>query len=139
MSVEQNKANVRRLIEAVFSKGNWSILPELIAPNYIYHIPGNELKGPEGLKQYFTMFRNAFPDLHATIDHIVAEGDMVAFFGTMSGTFKGELMGAAPTGKSLKLPACVLSRHEGVKQAEAWPYIDMLSLYHQLGIPVPPG
>ena len=139
MSVEANKANVRRLIEAVFVTGNMSVLNELIAPNYIYHYPGNEVKGPEGLKQFFTMYRDAFPDIHATIDNIIAEGDMVAVFTTYGGTFKGEMMGIAPTGKSFSMSGAVLSRHgEDGKQVEAWPYANELTMYQQLGI-IPPS
>ena len=48
-----------------------------------------------------TTFRAAFPDYNETIEHIVAEGDMVAVFYTIRGTFKGEYMGIAPTGKKL--------------------------------------
>lgn len=135
MSVEENKANVRRLIETVFNEGNMSVVNELIAPSYIYHVPGMEYKGPEGLKQNFTMYRDAFPDMHATIDNIIAEGDMVAVFATYGGTFKGGLMGIAPTDKSFSMSSAVLSRHgEDSKQVEAWAYIDMLSFYQQLGV-----
>jgi predicted ester cyclase len=136
MSTEKNKANVRRLNEAV-NKGNLSILPELFAPNYVLHTTP-EYKGPEGVKQFITAMRTAFPDYRETINNMVAEGDMVAVFYTLQGTFKGEYGGIAPTGKKFTLPYAILSRFENGRQVEAWQYGDSLAYYRQLGIPIPP-
>jgi C-1 hydroxylase len=135
MSVEKNKAAVRRLNEAI-NKGNWTILPELIATNYVFHATP-EVKGPEGFKQSFIAWRAAFPDYHEKLDHIIAEGDMVASFHTLQGTFKGEMAGITPTGKKVSIPVVILARFEGGKQVEAWPYMDSLTMYRQLGIPIP--
>src|SRR3989304_7095184 len=94
MSVEMNKTVMRRVFEEVLSKGNLAIIPEFIAPNYIFRSPlGIEVKGPEGFKQNVTMYRTAFPDIRATITDVFAEGDKVAVRYTMTGTFKGEMMG----------------------------------------------
>jgi predicted ester cyclase len=136
MSVEKNKANTRRLSEEVFSKGNLAIIPELIAPNYVFHTTP-EYKGLEGVKQFITAMRTAFPDYRETINNMVAEGDMVAVFYTLQGTFKGEYGGIAPTGKKFSIPSAILSRFEGGKQVEAWSYLDYLTFYQQLGIPIP--
>ena len=138
MSVEENKANIIRLGEEVFNKGNLGVLNELIAPNYIHMTGGQEIKGIEGFKQLVAMMRTAFPDLRATIDDMVAEGDMVAIRFTIRGTFKGEYMGIAPTGKQFTFTEAVFHRMEGGKQVEAWSYADTLSFYRQLGIS-PPG
>jgi len=137
MSTEKNKTNVRRVSEEVLNKGNLSIIPELIAPNFVFHTT-SEVKGPEGLKQSFTAMRTAFPDYHETIDHMVAEGDMVASFVTMQGTFKGEVAGIAPTGKKMTIKNVNLTRFKDGKQVETWSYSDSLTYYRQLGIPIPP-
>jgi len=138
MSVEQNKAAIRRNRAEVANKGNLSIIPELVAPNYILHsIP--EVKGPEGFKQNVITIRTALPDLHVTIDNIVAEGDMVAAFCTDQGTFKGKYGDIAPTGKKIKLATVTLSRFKDGKEVEAWQYGDMLAFYRQAGVPIPPA
>ncbi len=99
MSVEENKAKQRRVWEEIFNKGDLSVVPELFAPNYVYHGPvGMEYKGPEGFKQIVTMFRTAFPDMRVTTEDMVAEGDMVVSRWTGRGTHKGDYMGIAPTG-----------------------------------------
>jgi len=137
MSVEQNKANERRFIEEVINKGNIEKMPEFIAANYIYHLPGNELKGTEGLKQILSIYKVALPDLQYKIENMVGEGDLLAVFCTVSGTLKGAFMGTPPTNKRMVLPAALLTRWEGGKEVEAWPYSDSLSMYRQLGIPLP--
>jgi predicted ester cyclase len=135
MSVEQNKASVRHLNEAV-NKGNFSILSEFFAPDYVFHTTP-EIKGPEGIKQSFTTGRIAFPDYHEKIEHLVAEGDLVAVFYTLTGTFTGKYGDVAPTGKKFSIPVVVLTRFKGDKQVEAWQYADSLAWSRQLGIPVP--
>jgi predicted SnoaL-like aldol condensation-catalyzing enzyme len=78
MSTEENKAVVRRIWEEILNKGDLALVDEIIATNYVGHGPGGqEVKGSEGLKQLFTMYLNAFPDLHFTIEDMVAEGDKV--------------------------------------------------------------
>ena len=135
MSTEQNKAAVRRLNEAV-NKGNFDIAPELFAADFIFHTTP-EAKGPEGFKQTMTVMKTAFPDYHETIENMVAEGDMVAVFYTLKGTFTGKFGDTAPTGKKFSLPAVVLARFKNGKQVEAWPYMDSLSWYQQMGVPIP--
>ena len=139
MSTEENKAMLRRVWEEVFNKGDLAVANEIMVPNYVYRGPmGQELKGPEGFKQVVTMFRTAFPDLHATVEDMFAEGDKVAHRATIRGTHKGDLMGIAPTGKQVTVSATVISRFVGGKEVEAWANIDMLAMFQQLGVS-PPG
>ena len=138
MGVEENKANQRRVFEEVINKGNLDIIPQLFAPSYTYQSPlGMEIKGAEGFKQAMTMMLTAFPDLHFTIDDIFGEGDRVATRGTMQGTFTGELMGIAPTGKKLKISDLLITRWADGKEVEGWGSMDTLSFYQQLGITPP--
>jgi len=136
MSVEENKENIRRHVE-VFNTGDLSIVDELIAPNYIAQSPAGEAKGPDGFRQVVVTMRSTFPDLHYTIDDMVAEGDWVAVRYTLTGTFTGELGGIAPTGKKLTRTEAIFHRFEGGKQIEMFGYLDRLTAYQQLGIPIP--
>ena len=139
MSAEENKANQRRVFEEVLNKGNIEIIPELFTPDYFMRSPlGMEVKGPEGFKQLTTMFHTALPDFHCTIDDMFAEGDKVATRFTITGTFRGEMMGITPTGKKATIAAIVITRWEGDKEVEAWESLDTLGFYQQLGIK-PPG
>src|SRR6476620_9520970 len=80
MLSETNKTVSRRFFEEVFGKGNLNALDEIIAEDYVNSGPGTlpELPtGPDGAKKLVTVYRNAFPDVHFTIDEQIAEGDTV--------------------------------------------------------------
>jgi steroid delta-isomerase-like uncharacterized protein len=140
MSVEgDNKTCIRRIVEEVFNKGDLSVAPELIAPDYVFQSPLGEFKGPEGFKQFIIMTRNAIPDIHMTIDDMVAEGDKVAARVSWRGTFKGKFGDIEPTGKQISMTAACFYRMEGGKEVEVCEYADMLSLFRQLGVSPPGG
>ena len=135
MSTEEDKAKQRRIFEEVINKGELAVAGELVAPDYIYHGPiGMEFKGPEGLKQLISVHRNAFPDLHVTIEDMVAVGSMVVSRFTARGTHKGDLMGIAPTGKPITITGIVIARWVDGKDVEAWESLDMLGMMQQLGV-----
>lgn len=135
---EKNKATIRRVFEEIFNKGNLSIAGEMIAPEWVYHGPLGEFKGVEGFKQIVGGVRQAFPDVHMTIDDMVAEGDKLAIRFTITGTSKGEFRGIPPTGKRVALPISIIYRFAGGKEVEAWESFDMFDFFKQLGIK-PPG
>jgi steroid delta-isomerase-like uncharacterized protein len=138
MSVEENKAAVRRHVDEIWNKGNLNIIPELISPKYVAHpLYGDEVKGTDGFMQMVTTMRTLAPDLRFTIDSMVAEGDIVAARYTATGTFTGEMPNYKPTGKKFKVNDAIFHRFEGGKQLEAWTYSDQLSRLRQLGIPLP--
>jgi len=120
MGVEENKAMVRRSIEEVWNKGNLAVVDETMASSYVLHFPGQDYKGPESFKQMVTMTRTAFPDLHMTIEDMVAEEDKVAYHLTMRGTHRGDFMGIAPTGKQVTITGISIHRFAGGKEAEVW-------------------
>jgi steroid delta-isomerase-like uncharacterized protein len=135
MSTEELKAIARRYIEEVWNKGNLALIDELFTPDHINHSPSaGQMAGPEGLKQLIASFRNAAPDLHFTIDDMIAEGDRVVTRWTARGTHAGELMGVPPTGKQITVTAIVIDRFAGGKFAEHWAGRDDLGLYQQLGL-----
>ena len=138
MSTKENKEASVRGLEEAYNKGNVDNLDQGIAPNYVLHATP-EVKGPEGLAQSVKTIRTAFPDIHVKVDYAVAEGDMVAFFSTMTGTFTGEIPGmdTKPTGKKMSIKIANLTRFEGSKAVEAWQWTDSLEWYRQLGIPIP--
>ncbi len=79
MSIEDNKALVRRFYEEVWNRGNLAAADDIFAEDYVRHDlrPGHALPGPAGQKKIAADFRAAFPDLRMTVDLIVAEGEMV--------------------------------------------------------------
>jgi steroid delta-isomerase-like uncharacterized protein len=134
MSAEQNKAVVRRFIDEVISGGNVDLIDELVAPDYVYHGPGMEVPGPEGLKQVFTMLRTAFPDWSESVEELIAEGDRVVFRVTGRGTHRGDFMGVPPTGKAVTMPGIDIVRIVDGRLAEHWAQFDQIGMMRQLGV-----
>jgi steroid delta-isomerase-like uncharacterized protein len=108
---QQNKALVRRAVEEVWNRGNFAIVGELVASDLLIHssTPGDDIQGPEGVKQFYTTLRAAFPDIHFTIEDQIAEGDRVVTRWTARATHKGEYQGVPPTGKQFSLDSRVSS------------------------------
>jgi steroid delta-isomerase-like uncharacterized protein len=135
MAADELKAIARRYIEEVWNKGNLALIDELFAPDHINHSPNaGQMAGPEGLKQLIATFRKASPDLHFTIDDMLAEGDRVVTRWTARGTHQGELMGVPPTGKRITVTAIVIDRIVDGKFVEHWAGRDDLGMYQQLGL-----
>ncbi len=74
MSLEENKAIIRKGIEAV-NERNLALLDELMASDFFDHTL--QTRGLEGAKQFYALFFKGFPDFHMAIEDIVAEGDKV--------------------------------------------------------------
>src|SRR3954462_13923922 len=94
---DQNKKNVEKLF-ATFGNGDLAALEELVAPEYVGP-QGN--KGPAGFHTVIVGLRGAFPDIHYTVDEMVAEGESVAVRWHWNGTHRGQFRGYAPTGKTV--------------------------------------
>ena len=139
MSVEENKELIRnKHVEEVFHKGNLAVIDEIIHPEYVYHGPLGEFKGPEGFRQIALQAQTAFPDIHYDIIDMFGEGDKLAVRYRMRATFKGELMGIPPTGNKLDLDQAFLYRFKDGKEIETMPFSDMLTMFQQMGVK-PPG
>ena len=91
-------------------------------------------QGLDGVKQFFSMFRAAFPDMQGTVEHIVAEGDKVIAFFTWRGTHRGDFMGIPATGKSVTMQTADAWRVANGKLAEHWDVVDMMGAMQQIGL-----
>jgi predicted ester cyclase len=138
MSKEQNKMKERRLVAEALNKGNLAVVDECLAPDFVYHGPGGaEVKGNDGYRQFLAGLRTAYPDIHVTIENILAEGDLVATRTKCTFTFTGEGSGITPTGRKVTLMGSILDRFKDNKIIEPWEVYDRLDLYQQLGL-IPP-
>lgn len=81
-----------------------------------------------------TTFRNAFPDLHLTVDELIAEGDQHALLWSFTGTQTGELEGIAPTGRRVSGSGISLGRIVNGKAVEEIVSRDLYGLLKQLGV-----
>ena len=135
MSTEDNKSLVRNFYEEVFNEKNLAYVDEFVAPNGVDHgVPPGMPSDNEGTKLFIGMYLTAFPDLHLTVEDLVAEGDRVTSRWTSHGTHRGELMGIPPTGKQVTVTGTEIYRFEGGKSAEHWLNMDTFGMLQQLGV-----
>jgi steroid delta-isomerase-like uncharacterized protein len=130
--VEENKILVRLAIEEIFNKHNLTAADKYIAKNLAQ---GQDFdQGLEALKEFFHGFFTAFPDSHATIEHIIGEDDNVLVFLNWTGTHKGEFQGKMPTDKPITMRTAHIFRIEDGKIAENREISDTLNLLRQIGV-----
>ena len=127
MSTEQNKAVVRRFVEASLNAMDSDIVDELFAPDYVNHmVPG----GREGFKQFFAMIRSAYPGLKMDykIERLMAEGDYVMMRASTRLSYNGK----EATGSGLGEYRLVNG-----KIVEDWPLSGAVELLQQVGVTLP--
>jgi predicted SnoaL-like aldol condensation-catalyzing enzyme len=116
MSAKKNKDIVIRFFEEVFNHRNIDYLEGRIASNYTNHNASIQVQGPEGLKRAVEAQFTAFPDLHTTLEDIIAEGDKVVVRCTDHFTRKD--------GVQVSIPWIEIIRLENGMLAEAWAEMD---------------
>ena len=132
---EANKALVRRMFDEAWNERNLDVLDKICAPDYYGTGPYGDERGPEGVKRGVTSRVAAFPDLRATIEDMIAEGDKVACRITFRGTHEGEFRDVAPTGKAVTWTGIWIYRVAGGKLVERWHNWDLLGLLGQIDAP----
>ena len=141
MTTDANKASARRFIDEVVNRGNVAVVDELAGPNYVDHAaPPGMPPTAEGQKEFVTIFRAAFPDLHYTIDDMIAEGDRLVQRVTAHGTMKGDFLGMPASGKEATWSEIHIVRFDDDgKAVEHWGVVDQLGMLAQLGFAQAPG
>ena len=133
LSLVENKVIIRKVIDAI-NQQNLALLDELIAPDFVYHTPTQKIQGLEVMKQGVMMELRSFPDLHVTIEDIMAEGEKVCVLLRETATHKAPFRGLAPTGKKLAYTIMVIWRIVKGKVVEGWGVYDQLDFFQQLGV-----
>lgn len=144
---EMNKAVVRRYYEECFVKGDLAAIKECLAPEVLLH--DSEIRlDLSGFKDAFDRHIAAFPDHRFIVDHLVAEGDIVAATTRYTGTHRGLFHWGGygpwePTGRSFCAREADFFRLVGGKIVEMWHAWNRHEFVQQLGVvdqqPAPPG
>ena len=130
---ETNKAITARFTEQFKNKHIVDSVDELFSPRASLHLPlGEEPVGPDGQKDIGRAIFAAFPDVHVTIDTVMADGNFVAERHTARGTHKGEFMGIPATGKKIHWTENHFYRLEDGRIHEVWSEWSYQNLMNQL-------
>jgi predicted ester cyclase len=136
-----NKAAFQRFFDEVAMGGNLALIDELCSVNFVEHeeMPGMT-PGRAGVHEFFSMIRAAFPDLHVTVDHMLAEGDKVVAAVRWSGTHQGEFMGVPASGNQVSFTSWEMVRMVDGRAVEHWGLTDGMAMMMGMGaIPMPAG
>lgn len=88
---EHNKELVRKYYDEVLNGRNLDAVGDYFADERIV----------EGVRRGCFSYFTAFPDLHLSLDELIAEGDSVFLRSTMTGTHDGEYKGIPATGRHI--------------------------------------
>jgi steroid delta-isomerase-like uncharacterized protein len=122
-SIERNKKLVRRIVDEMFNQGRLEVAAEIFAPGFVdrgHQQVADKKDGPDGFAQFVESVRSALPDIDATIQNLVAEGDYVAMWNTATATHRGELFGMPPSGRRIEMKDFHFFRFSGGKIVEHW-------------------
>jgi steroid delta-isomerase-like uncharacterized protein len=131
---QENIATSRRFIEEAFNRGNLNVIDEHAGEGFVDHDPMMGDQDVDAVKQTIGAYREAFPDIHITIEDIFAADDKVIYRWSGQGTFENEMMGLQPTheqGDPIK--GITIDRYEGGKVVETWSQWDTLTFMRDIG------
>ena len=134
MTLDENKAVVRRFVEEIFVQGRKATVDELLADDFVAHTwPSTTGDPKQDLKSAIDRAAAGLSDPEFTIDDLVAEGDRVAARVTTAATQTGEFMGMPPTGKRYSIEEIHWFRLRDGKVVEHWHQFDQMGMMKQLG------
>jgi steroid delta-isomerase-like uncharacterized protein len=138
MSTEENKAIARRCMDLINQK-NIAAIDQLYAPTYTRHDPNSTwVVNREDYKEDVKILTTVFPDLHFTVEDLVAEEDKVACRFSIFGTHGAPWRGLPATGKQVRVTGVCISRIVEGKVVEDWFNTDIFGIAQQLGV-IPPN
>lgn len=132
-SEEENKNVIRSYIDEIFNKRNLSSFERYFDGDFIKDSPQAGKDGM-GSSHFISEFFKAFPDWRVTIEHIIAENDLVVVFLNGSGTHKGEFRGILPTNKPVNIRSAELYKIVKGRISGHWYVFDQLNLLKQTGV-----
>lgn len=134
MSVEQNKAIVRRYWYDLWNEKRGNVIDEIASDALVLHFPKGQAHQPPSLKKWFETALIAFPNVHFTLHDEIAEGDKVVSRWSYVATNTGEFLGRPATHRQVTDQGIDIFRIENGKIVEMWVAQDSLGLLHELGV-----
>jgi predicted ester cyclase len=134
--IQRNKEVVMQAFR-VLNEANYEELDRYLADGYLRHCQAT----PDAIVESLTDFKNlllhwdeSFSEVQMRLDMLVAEGDLVAFWGTWSAVHSGQMGPFVPTGKKMVADTAGVHRLKDGKIVETWVTWDNLTGFAQLGL-----
>jgi predicted ester cyclase len=134
------KRTAERIPLEVLNTGNFDLLDELVAPNFVDHTPRpSAAPTRDGFKESMRELKAAFPDLRYRVEDAIACGDQIVHRLSATGTMKGDFMGIRATGERATWTEIHISKGVDGRLTEHWGLVDQLGMLVQLGVVPAPG
>ena len=131
---QANEETMRRLVDEVINNKCLAVIDDIIHPDYVYRTPGEELHGRQALRELFTAYQVALPDLHVKIDDLICTDNKAVLLFTLTGTQENDFMGVPATGNQVNINGMTYSHFENGQIIEEWELLDQLTMFQQLGM-----
>ncbi|MFC4358596.1 ester cyclase [Halobium salinum] len=130
---DENKELVRRVNDGLNEQSR-EVFAALHADDVVVHDGSEEIRGIDAALEHESELWTAFPDIHHTLETVLADGDEVAYRFTATGTHEGPFHGVPPTGRAFEITGHGSVRIEDGELAEVWLDYDALGMLRQLGV-----
>lgn len=120
MSTEENKAIIQRLFDEALNQGRLELIDQFFTDDFVDHSTPEQVPGPAGVKDFFQRIHHSFPDIHVTIDDLIAEDARVAIRTTWHGTYMAHYTNNEPTGKPVQGTLMQIFHMENGRIKEEW-------------------
>ncbi len=132
MSAETNK-NIIRQYYSAFNQGGEVPFESFFSPDFFDHngYP-DQTRGPDGVREGYEIWSEAFPDHHAELTEVIAENDRVVVRTIATGTHRGDFLGIAPTGKKIRVEGIHIFRMNNGLICEKWGLVEGEKLMRSL-------
>jgi steroid delta-isomerase-like uncharacterized protein len=138
-SMHDHAAIVRQFIHEILNQGRIDRADQFVWEDVVEQVPfPGQGPGLQGLKDVLRQMRDAFPDIHWTVEEQLTEKDRVLTRFEWSGTHRGLFLGVPATGRSVKVWGMVIDRLVEGRIKETRILMDTLGLMIQLGAVDPP-
>ena len=129
-----SKQLVHRIFDEIINQRRLDRVDELFADDYVDHGPTGDMQGREALRQMMGAYLDSFADLRCEVSNVIAEGDLVAWVVTTTGTHTGDGLGFPATQKRISTVSANMGRTRDGKAVEHWAEQGMLAMLQQLGV-----
>jgi len=140
----QSRGDMESLVSQsliVWNTGNTAIADQIYSSDMKLHLvdqDNSEIVGVTDIMDYFSYLRTAYPDMKFDPTHMSVDSDKVTTQMTFTGTNMGPRGDLPPTKKTVKVSAVLISQIIDGEISEEWLYINMASVYKQLGFTLTP-
>jgi steroid delta-isomerase-like uncharacterized protein len=133
LSLDDNKALVRRFIDEIFVQGRPESVDELLTDDFVGHTWPSTGHPKDDLKAAIGRTSKGLSDPRFIVDDLIGEGDRVVVRLTAEATQTGEIMGMPASGKRYSIGEIHIFRLRDGKVSEHWHQFDQLGMMRQLG------